>query len=206
MQPAQKRTTELLAKWLQSLELHRRYASLSNEDYWQVQPWAPHQRPAPWIVEVARTRVLELQSHLATRLAAGDNAFAESLELMSFLATLVGVQDIERYIPLAEAPSQSPVEPPPPPADVAPPPSPAAAKAKTKATATIAPATPSKSQPTPTIGEEPIIADAVRLLKWGREWHELAPAIARIADRPGVVELRRVLRAHKARIEAAVRE
>jgi len=42
----------------------------------------------------------------------------------------------------------------------------------------------------------------VRLLKWGREWHELAPAISRIAGRPGIVEIRRLLRTHKAAIEA----
>jgi hypothetical protein len=45
----------------------------------------------------------------------------------------------------------------------------------------------------------------VRLLKWGRAWHELAEAIARIADRPGVVEVRKCLRTHKVEIERAAR-
>ncbi len=44
-----------------------------------------------------------------------------------------------------------------------------------------------------------IIADAVRLLKWGKPWHELAELIARIAERPSAVEIRKVLRTHKTR-------
>jgi hypothetical protein len=46
-----------------------------------------------------------------------------------------------------------------------------------------------------------IITDAVRLINWGRPWHELAEAIARMADRPSVGELRRILRTHRAEIE-----
>jgi hypothetical protein len=49
--------------------------------------------------------------------------------------------------------------------------------------------------------DEQVVADAVRLIKWGRAWHELAEAIARFADRPGVVEVRKILRTHKAEIE-----
>jgi hypothetical protein len=49
--------------------------------------------------------------------------------------------------------------------------------------------------------ESLVVADAVRLLKWGREWHELGEAIARMAGRPGVGEIRRILRAHKNAIE-----
>jgi hypothetical protein len=45
-------------------------------------------------------------------------------------------------------------------------------------------------------------ADAVRLLKWGKPWHELAELIGRIADRPPVPEIRKFLRANKADIEA----
>jgi hypothetical protein len=48
-----------------------------------------------------------------------------------------------------------------------------------------------------------IIADAVRLLKWGKPWHELAELIARIAERPSVSEIRKVLRTHKNEIEKA---
>ena len=47
-----------------------------------------------------------------------------------------------------------------------------------------------------------IIGDAVRLLKWGKPWHELAELIGRIAERPPVPEIRKVLRAHKAEIES----
>lgn len=203
MHPAEQRVTELLDKWLQSLELHRKYASLSNEAYWQAQPWAAHQRPAPWIIELARTRVLELQSHIATRIASGDPAFAEALELMSFLATLVGVQDIARYIPLADAAREGTAPPTNPPGDtVLMPAQPGAANAPASPAAAPPPGLAAGTADDP---EAAIVADAVRLLKWGREWHELAPAIARIAGRPGVVELRRVLRAQKGRIEAAAK-
>jgi hypothetical protein len=46
-----------------------------------------------------------------------------------------------------------------------------------------------------------VIADAVRLLNWGRRWHELAELIARMADRPKLPEVRRILRSHRAAIE-----
>jgi hypothetical protein len=41
----------------------------------------------------------------------------------------------------------------------------------------------------------------VRLLKWGKPWHELADLIARIADRPSAAEIRKILRTHKPEIE-----
>ena len=50
--------------------------------------------------------------------------------------------------------------------------------------------------------KDKMIADAVRLLKWGKPWHELAELIGRIADRPPVPEIRKVLRANKADIES----
>jgi hypothetical protein len=49
-----------------------------------------------------------------------------------------------------------------------------------------------------------VINDAVRLLNWGRPWHELAELVARIADRPKLPEVRRLLRSHRAAIEMRV--
>ena len=48
-----------------------------------------------------------------------------------------------------------------------------------------------------------IITDAIRLLKWGKSWHELPELIERIGERPPAAEIRKVLRAHKAEIEKA---
>jgi hypothetical protein len=48
-----------------------------------------------------------------------------------------------------------------------------------------------------------VVEDAVRLLRWGRKWHELGELIARLPQRPSVGETRRILRTHRARIEAA---
>jgi hypothetical protein len=277
MNPADQRLTELVDKWLKSLELHLKYSALTEEAYWQVQPWVRHQRPARWILDLAYTRARELKRQLEERLASGDTGFAEGLELVAFLANLVGVQNIERFIPLAEpqrenaealgqtqstlktlgatsTQSRTLVEPtremripvlskpaelgPTARAPVMQPAPPPAAPARPAAPRTAAPAAPpgglaaaeappgvrnsssglklgkrdpraaSPKQPRPPEAdsiEAQIVADAVRLLKWGRAWHELAEAIARIADRPGVVEVRKCLRTHKVEIERAAR-
>lgn len=47
-----------------------------------------------------------------------------------------------------------------------------------------------------------MIADAVRFLNWGREWPQLASLIARLADRPPEQEILKILRKHRAAIEA----
>ncbi len=234
MNPADKRVTELLDKWLTSLELHLKYAALGDADYAAVQPWPKHDRPTRWIIELARQKTLELQSHLEARLAMGDGKFSDALELTVFLANLVGSQHVQRFIPLAETDKEQKIAPPPQkpiPSKSQPDPAPAdrtremprlqaaaPARKNTEAPAPVKPAAPPRSAPkaakkaapaaTPagksTTGpalQKKIMADAVRLLKWGKEWHELADLIARIADRPPAAEIRRILRSHKAEIE-----
>jgi hypothetical protein len=49
--------------------------------------------------------------------------------------------------------------------------------------------------------EKAVVADAVRLLGWGRQWHEIPDLISRMADRPAISEVRRILRDHKPAIE-----
>ena len=46
-----------------------------------------------------------------------------------------------------------------------------------------------------------VIADAARLVQWGRKWYELAELIARMADRPSLPEVRRILKDNKTAIE-----
>jgi len=48
---------------------------------------------------------------------------------------------------------------------------------------------------------ELVIADAVRLVQWGRKWYELAEVIAKMADRPHVTDVRRILKDNKAVID-----
>jgi hypothetical protein len=48
-----------------------------------------------------------------------------------------------------------------------------------------------------------VIADAVRLIGWGRQWHELVELIGRFAERPSATEIRRILRENRAAIEKA---
>jgi hypothetical protein len=55
-----------------------------------------------------------------------------------------------------------------------------------------------------TQAEHVVIADAVRLLGWGKQWHELAEMIARLAERPAPSEIRRVLRTYREHIDAIV--
>jgi hypothetical protein len=295
MTPADRRITELIAKWLASIELHLKYVELSDAAYARAQPWPRHDRPTRWVLEVARQKILELQGHCENRQAMGDGKFAESLELMAFLANLVGVQHVQRFVPLADparensgpaapveeavsdaptvqavprlqmggdettremprlrtparvGPVAAPAEPSPPPVAAAPPrvvpivskalarpapeppklavaprPMPLASRPQQsvpeipKVTAALpraSTATPVRTAPRVSAEVAPapkptaelkgkIIGDAVRLLKWGKQWHELPDLIARIADRPAVPEVRKILRAYKSEIEA----
>ncbi len=230
---ADQRIAELLDRWLASVEFHAKYLELDAEQYARVQDWPKHQRPTKWVVELARARLVELKRHLDARQAKGDAAFAESLELMAFLTTLLGSEHIDRFIPLAtgKAPAMAtPPEPPQSPTDSSPAkpppaeprkstgdtttkqklvvrPRPAAASAQ-GSRAKAAPAA-AKSAPARPKSSEKVVAlvisDAVRFLSWGREWPQLASSISRLADRPAEPEILAILRAHRAEIEAKAR-
>jgi hypothetical protein len=302
--PADERLLELLEKWLKSLELHVKYAGLDSDSYWKVQPWPEHQRPSRWIIDLAAQKTAALKAQLRERIAKGDTKFSDSLELMTFLANLIGSEHIERFIPLADkdnerelersADAQSeahkkatavPAEPPAPRARPTPqapqapptPQAPSASAARARATpagestgttsvtrempkfaaakrppqkpaarsaadsptvtrempqlaaakrrapapvgtthvarterraAEAAPTRTSAKQPAriaPAHGEdaarEQVIADAARLVQWGRKWYELAELIARMAGRPPMAEVRRILKDNKTAIE-----
>lgn len=274
MTPADKRIAELLDRWLASIELHLKYAALDDAAYRQIQAWPEHDRPTRWILEIAQQKVLQLKSLSHMHSVQQDESFSEGLELMCFLANLVGVQNIKRFIPLADparekqlttptnatTPAIRTVEssPPTPPSQAMAPVNSAPAPltqapavlqeiADDSATRELPVARPAaatgdhidstremprlkipaqKPQPTrPTTParrthskqnttakaassaasspqvQEIVIADAVRLLKWGREWHELADLIARMAERPGASEVRRILKTQRRAIE-----
>jgi len=248
MTPADRRISELIDKWLVSIDLHLQYVELSDAAYARAQPWPKHDRPTRWVLEVAKQKVLELKGHVETRQAMGDSKFSESLELMAFLANLVGIQHIQRFVPLAdpnkneaassttqtvEAPTVIRTAPPrarahgddttremprlktaapvvsaapkaaaPKPRTEEPKPAPKAPPASKPNVTTASKAPPSKAAGAVNADlREKILADAVRLLKWGKPWHELAELIARIADRPAEAEIRKVLRAQRTDIE-----
>lgn len=268
MTPADRRVTELIDKWLASIDLHLKYVELSDAAYARAQAWPKHDRPTRWVLEVARQKILELKAQCETRQAMGDGRFSESLELMVFLANLVGIQHIQRFVPLADPSRTEPVSsttatvevvqppravaaqkprpsgddttremprikpaapaPAPAPARAAPAPArPAPAPARTassqpaptpapakrtdgaKAPARVAPAAAARPAPAAKGAgasadlRGKIIADAIRLLKWGKSWHELAELIERIAERPSAAEIRKVLRANRTEIEKA---
>ena len=260
MTPADRRITELIDKWLASIDLHLKYVELSDAAYARVQAWPKHDRPTRWVLEVARQKILELKAQCETRQAMGDGKFSEALELMAFLANLVGIQHIQRFVPLADPSRTEPVvtsttatvevvqppraapapkprpagddttremprikatipappRPAPTPVRAAPAPAPTPTSSPAKradgAKAPVRPAAAAPARPaaaaaakSTTVSTEvrgKIIADAIRLLKWGKSWHELAELIERIAERPSAAEIRKVLRANRADIEA----
>jgi hypothetical protein len=214
----------LLERWQTSLDLHARYAALDDARYWHVQPWPRHERPQRWIIQLARKRILALKRTVSQRMAEGDRAFIEGVETMGFLATLVGLTSVERVIPLAtleterrevlaakpeqkrtaETTRQMPVLPP---QRVAARPVAVAAPARREVRREAhRPATlkPRKTSSNITQAEHVVIADAVRLLGWGKQWHEIAEAIARLSERPAPSEIRRILRTYQEHIDAVV--
>jgi hypothetical protein len=237
--PADQRLLELLEKWLDSLELHAKYSSLDDDSYWKIQPWVEHQRPTRWIIDLAMQKTVALRTHVQERVKMGDAKYSDSLELMTFLANLVGSEHIERFIPLAEAQNERPLsrEPAagaapatatgatatrempkflaakraPPPTGTAQvarterktaaPAKPAAKKPAAKATGKGASAAPDRNAPSE-VARVQVIADAARLVQWGRKWYELPELIARMADRPALPEVRRILKENKSAIDA----
>jgi hypothetical protein len=198
MSQADQRVAELLDRWLASVELHARHVSLDDAAYAKVQDWPAHARPTKWVVDLARTRLLELKKLLAERQAAGDTSFAEALELMGLLTNLLGSEHVERFIPLAQPVATAP-EPPKPKPTRAPDPT---VKVQTRRRSSPPPAPPA---PPADKATATVIADAVRLLSWGREWPQLASLIARMADRPPEAEILKILRKHRTDIEAQAR-
>jgi len=101
MSEAEKRVSDLLDRWLASLELHACYVKLDDTEYAKVQAWPKHQRPNKWIIDLARQRVGELKHHLQERRELGDDEFADALELMGFLTSLLATEHLERFVPMA---------------------------------------------------------------------------------------------------------
>jgi hypothetical protein len=274
----------LLERWQTSLDLHAKYAALDDARYWHVQPWPKHERPQRWIIQLARKRILALKRIVVQRQSEGDRAFIEGIEIMSFLATLVGLTSVERFIPLATHETErrdvlaaKPEQPAPKaPADSSRSRIPPAAREnparaaretssrmednrrvveaaartgehkRTAETTRQMPALPNskiyrmlaaqragvpldKPAPTPVAAkrrdpqrpatvkpkkapanvtqmEHVVIADAVRLLGWGKSWHELAELIARLAERPAPSEIRRILRTYRDQIDAVAQK
>jgi hypothetical protein len=236
--PADQRLLELLEKWLTSLELHAKYASLDDDSYSKVQPWPEHQRPSRWIIDLAKQKAITLRNSLEERIKMGDAKFSDSLELMIFLANLVGSEHIERFIPVADPATERTVghdtqnaptvEAPGPAASGTrempkfiggtqrePPASGTAQVARTERKAKAPPVKPAAAPPAPPSSSESagaglgpsedvrelVIADAVRLVQWGRKWYELAEVIAKMADRPHLTDVRRILKDNKAVID-----
>lgn len=240
--PADQRLLELLDKWLKSLELHAKYSSLDDDSYWKIQPWVEHQRPSRWIIDLALQKTIALRTQVQERVQMGDAKYSDSLELMVFLANLVGSEHIERFIPIAEAGNErsltvtQPKQAARPAADAAtgtrempkflgakraPAPTGTTQVARSERKAAVPvrtsargaakqPARLSKPGGKTAPGREApsdearaqVIADAARLVQWGRRWYELPELIARMADRPSLPEVRRILKENKAAIDA----
>ncbi|MFZ2509334.1 MAG: hypothetical protein WAW79_12785 [Steroidobacteraceae bacterium] len=203
MTPADERVLQLLQKWQKSLDLHAAYVGLPEDQYWLVQPWPKHQRPTKWVIDLARQRLADLQNIVKTRLATADPSLSEALELMSFLTNLVGSQHVERFVPVAEPERERQLE------AAAPAAAPAPASGISTTSTVVKPragAPRSRSagrsaKPAKDSATTLVVKDAVRLMSWGRAWHELPDAIARIADRPDIAQIRQILRSKRSHIE-----
>ena len=64
MSTTDKRVEELLDRWLASVDLHLRYLKLDDAAYARAESWPKHQRPNALVVNLARTRLLDLKRHL----------------------------------------------------------------------------------------------------------------------------------------------
>ena len=171
---------------------------------------------------MAKQKTLALRSQVEERVKAGDAKFSDALELMAFLANLVGAEHLERFIPVAEAQNERPLTPAPARRDHganggrdddrhprnAEIPGSANVRRRLPARAHVArterksaarrnlrskaPSKPPPKKPAPhpersapsEAAREQVIADAARLVQWGRKWYELPELIARMADRP----------------------
>ena len=241
----------LLERWQTSLDLHAKYSALDDARYWHVQPWPKHERPQRWIIQLARKRIIALRRLVTQRQSEGDRACIEGIEIMGFLATMVGLTTVDRFIPLAthETERRDVLSAKP---DAAAKPAAESSRARTPPAAREAssrepkrtvettrqmpalsnsragmplrepPATtapkrearreparpamvkPKKAPSAVTQTEHVVIADAVRLLGWGKQWHELAEMIARLSERPSPSEIRRILRTYRDQIDAVV--
>lgn len=252
--PADQRLLDLLDKWLVSLELHGKYASLDEDSYSKIQPWPEHQRPSRWIIDLARQKAMALKAQIEERVKMGDAKFSDSLELMTFLANLVGSEHIERFIPVADPSAERKLNLQPPDGDTTvvgaavtgtrempkfvpgksrePAPAGTAQVARTERKSEVKAADKAAPSPKPTASKstdipvlkvprgappevqaaappsgpsaearDQVIADAARLVQWGRKWYELAEIIAKMADRPHLTDVRRILKDNKAAIE-----
>ncbi len=208
MSTTDKRLEDLLERWLASVDLHARYLQLDDAAYARAQSWPQHQRPNALVIQLARTRLLELKAHLSERRDAGDHRFTEALELMSFLTSLLGSEHLERFIPLAtgkppdtsisatiEQPRMRPAH-----AARVVPKKPARKEAARQPTAVAVAAPPVSSAMS-----RQVVADAIRMLQWGREWPAVAGLIARMADRPAEPDIWKILRTHRTEILAKAR-
>jgi hypothetical protein len=149
----------------------------------------------------------DLERIVQTRLAAGDTSLSEALELMSFLTNLVGAQHIERFVPTAEPEQERPITRLQPnraldaTAEMSAAAGPVAARKERAAAAAAAQAAAGGPAAEPAAEDADVIRDAVRLLRWGRGWHELPEAIARMAGRPSKTRVRAILKSHRSSIE-----
>jgi hypothetical protein len=225
--PADQRLLELLDKWLKSLELHAKYSSLDDDSYWKIQPWVEHQRPTRWIIDLAMQKTRALRAQVQERMNKGDASYSDSLELMIFLANLVGSEHIERFIPVADAQNErtlsaAPADGSERAADAAtgtrempkflagkraPTTTGTTQVARSERKPAVPPKSASKKPPAPPkslaadAAREQVVADAARLVHWGRKWYELPELIARMAGRPPLAEVRRILKENKPAID-----
>ncbi len=215
----------LLKRWRASLDLHQRYSAMDDESYQQIQPWPKHERPAAWILKLAQDKLGALERIVKQRTQDKDRGFVEALELISFLANLVGLQNTDRFVPLVDAGTERRAK-----ADDATRQMPAlqpgklgrllleqrtgvpykSRSGKSSSTQKVAAEKPAAvkvaakttaAKPAPKSVEALVVDDVLRLIGWGRATHELADLIASLSGRPNASGVRRIIREYRQHIE-----
>jgi len=188
------------AKFSESLELMASLANLVGAEH--IQRFIP-------LADVANERPLTLEPPDGAARAPADAATG-TREMPKLLATKrtappAGTEQVARTERKSEAaikPAARPAKQPPrlgAPAKTPPTPKPAA-KPAPKMTSP-----PAESGGVSDAASEQVVADANRLVQWGRKWYELPELIARMAGRPSLPEVRRILQENKAAIDAKAR-
>jgi hypothetical protein len=191
------------AKFSDSLEAMSFLANLVGSQH--IERFIPLAESAPVAPASATSAELATIAMPITLSTAEPSATAVTgtREMPQFVATQTrqpppaGNAQVARAERKAARPPPVPPKPQKPTAAPAPKPAPKIVRTASKPPARV----PAERPATSSAAREQVIADAERLLQWGRKWYELAELIARMADRPPLPDVRRILKEHKAALD-----
>ena len=185
-------------------------AEAQNERSLDREPRDAAARTTPETASTTATREMPIVTAATARETPAVTATA-TREMPKFLATkrappAAGTAQVARTERKAAAPAKPTVKPP----GKQPPKLSAAVKAATpqkpagKPDPKTAPVSTSDRTAPSEVARAQVVADAARLVQWGRKWYELPELIARMAGRPSLPEVRRILKDNKSAVDGKV--